>query len=230
MVLIGLAGVVFAVLAIRYAGTSEGGGLDRRAESFVDMFSSKYSRPVILTVTLGDPRWVITLAAVLAVVSLAMRRWRLALLAFAGPGLTGLATTLLKPVVGRTIEGGLAFPSGHTGAVVSLALVAALILLSLWKAGRLAGTVVLVGMAVTAGTVMALSLVLMERHYLTDAVGGLCAAGVCVLGAALLIDAMIGAVVRRGRRPGAASADVRSAQRRKSDLSAERRAGSSVER
>lgn len=227
MVLIGIAALVFVVLAVRYAGTTEGGGIDRHAESFVDMFSSRYSRPVILTVTLGDPRPVITLAAVLAVVSLAMRRWRLALLAFAGPGLTGLATTLLKPVVGRTIEGGLAYPSGHTGAVVALALVTALIVLSLWKAGRLTGTVVLVGMAVAAGTAMALSLVLMERHYLTDAVGGLCAAGVCVLGAALLIDAVIDATA--GRRRGGASSAGKS-QRWKSDLSTERRAGSSTER
>lgn len=198
-VLIGLSAAVFLVLAIRYAGTSEGGGLDQRAESFVDMFSSKYSRPVILTVSLGDPRSVITIAAVLAVISLVMRRWRLALLAFAGPGLTGLATTLLKPVIGRTIDGGLAFPSGHTGAAVSLSLVAALMLLSLWNAGRLAGTLALTLIAVTAGTVMALSLVSMERHYLTDAVGGLCAAAVCVLGAALVIDAVAGRIAAQRR-------------------------------
>lgn len=215
MVLIGLAAVAFTVLAIRYGGTADGGGIDRRAESFVDMFSSKYSKPVMLTVSLGDPRSVIVIAAVLAAISLALRRWRLALLAFVGPGLTGLATTLLKPVIGRTIEGSLAFPSGHTGAAVSLTLVAALILLSLWRAGRLAGTVVLAGLALTAGTVMALSLVSMERHYLTDAVGGLCAAAVCVLGAALVIDAVVGRLVP---------------QRLKSDLSSERRAGSSVER
>ena len=58
------------------------------------------------------------------------------MLAVVGPGLTGVCTTLLKPALGRTIEGGFAFPSGHTGGATSLGLVAALLVISLLRPGR----------------------------------------------------------------------------------------------
>jgi len=107
-----------------------------------------------------------------------------------GPGVTGVATTLLKPALGRTIGQGYAFPSGHTGGATALGLVAALLLVSLVRPGRAGGlTMLAVGASVAGGCVGA-AMVAADAHYPTDIVGGYCTAVVVVLGGALVLDAL----------------------------------------
>jgi membrane-associated phospholipid phosphatase len=147
--LVGVAALAFAVLALRYAGTSEAGRVDRRVDAVVDPVAGDHWRVLQQLVRLGSPTSVVLIALGLAGVCLALGRRRLALLAIAGPGITGVCTTLLKPALGRTISGGFAFPSGHTGGATALGLVVGLLLASLLARGR-SGTLAIVAVLGTA--------------------------------------------------------------------------------
>ena len=138
VVLVLVAAVGFVVLAVSYAGTSTGGRVDTRVDALVDPLGAHHWL-VEHAVELGSPMSVVALALALSTVCLLLSRWRLALLAVVGPGLTGACTTLLKPALGRTIEGGFAFPSGHTGGATSLGLVVALLMISLDPTGARRG-------------------------------------------------------------------------------------------
>lgn len=187
-VVVAAAAVVFAVLASRFAGTSAAGRLDLRVDAVVDPATSEHHRLVGLVGRLGSPPVVVALAVVIAAVCLVRGRRRLALLAVAGPGLTGVATTVLKPVLGRTIGDGFAFPSGHTGGATAIALVAALLITALRSLGPAAAAGVLAAAAVVLGGGVGTAMVAGDKHYPTDTVGGFCTAVVIVLGGALLLD------------------------------------------
>jgi undecaprenyl-diphosphatase len=105
-----------------------------------------------------------------------------------GPGLTGVATTTLKPLVGRTIDGGLAFPSGHTGGATALGVVAALLLITVLRPATGTSALLLSAGALVSGGAMALALVSDRVHYPTDTVGGFCVAVAVVLASALVIE------------------------------------------
>lgn len=199
MVAVTIAAVVLAVLTARYAGTSVGGELDVQTESFLTALAAGHIRPAEFAIQFGDPGTVTVIAALLAGACLWMRRVPLAVVAFVGPGLTGLATTMLKPLIGRTIDGSLAFPSGHTGGATSLAIAFALVALSRWRPPALQAGAVLFGVPLLVGAGMATALVLVDAHYATDTVGGFCTAVIGVLGVALLVDAV---TARRSPRPG----------------------------
>ena len=115
-------------------------------------------RPARLAIGLVDPLPFAVLVVVLAGVCLALRRPRLAVLAVAGPVLTGVATTLLKLVFDRTKNGEPVYPSGHMGGATALALVAALVLVSVihvrpWLQALLVATTTALGSGSSAATV-----------------------------------------------------------------------------
>jgi membrane-associated phospholipid phosphatase len=185
-VLVTVAAATFAVLAVRYAGTSSAGGVDVRVDAVVDALGHQW---LVRHVTaLGSPPLVAALACALAVVCLLLGRRRLALLAVIGPGLTGLATTICKPLLGRTIDGGLAFPSGHTGGATSLGLIMALLLISLLRPGRGGALAILAAGGLVVGGGVGAAMVASNVHYPTDTLGGFCTAVVMVCGSALLLD------------------------------------------
>ena len=179
--------VVFGVLAARYAGTSTPGRIDTRVDAAVDPLGA---HPWIIehAKDLGSPVAVVVLAVALSATCLLMGRRRLAVLAIVGPGLTGLCTTLLKPVLGRTIGAGFAFPSGHTGGATSLGLVAALLLISLVRPRRGRALLILAASALVSGASVGAAMVALNAHYPTDTIGGFCTAIVVVCGCALLVD------------------------------------------
>src|SRR5918993_14360 len=117
-------------------------------------------------------------AGALALLCLVARKPRAALLAVAGPGLTGLVTTFGKPVVDRTIgrEESLAFPSGHTGGATSLALVCALLLAAALELRAGETLLLAAASAVVAGGAVGTGMVVAGAHYPTDVVGGFCTA------------------------------------------------------
>lgn len=195
-----VAALGFGVLAARYGGESEPGRLDEALDGGIGGVAAQRGVRWVLyhVLQFGNPSSVILLAVLLAGVCFVLRRPWLGLLAVAGPGLTGVATSLLKPAIGRTLEGGFAYPSGHTGGATSLALVSALLLLSLVRvrvapaAGLLAAGVVL------AGGTMGVAMSGLGLHYPTDTIGGFCTAVVVVLTLALLFQRLATRLARLG--------------------------------
>ena len=186
-----LALLVFGVFAARYADDSSAGRLDRRLEGLVAPSGRGLSLPE-LVIAVGNPVTVVVLAFLLGGLALALGHRRLAVLAIAGPGLTGVATTTLKPIVGRTIDGGLAFPSGHTGGATALGVVAALLLITVLRPATGTSALLLSAGALVSGGAMALALVSHRVHYPTDTVGGFCVAVAVVLASALAIERLPG--------------------------------------
>ncbi|MGY1631576.1 phosphatase PAP2 family protein [Geodermatophilus sp. SYSU D01186] len=132
-------------------------------------------------------------AVVLAAVFCALRRWRLAGLAVAGPALTVVTTAAGKHLVSREFyddPGSLAYPSGHTAGVTSVLLVVALAVLSRVRA-QVAAVAALALLVVTAGAAtVGLTMVLLNGHYTTDVIGGYCTALAVTLGSAEAVDAV----------------------------------------
>ena len=205
-VLVVVAVVVFTVLALRYAGTSTAGAVDTRVDAVVDPLGAAHHWLVRHAVALGSPPSVVVLAFALSAVCLLLGRRRLAVLAVVGPGLTGVCTTLLKPALGRTIDGGFAFPSGHTGGATSLGLVLALLVISLLRPGprRRAWRSWPRARLVVGGGVGA-AMIASNAHYPTDTLGGFCTAVVVVCGAALVLDRVAAFTKRYGTRRDQAS-------------------------
>ncbi len=190
-----------AALALRFGGTTTAGRTDTRAEVLVQTWVGQYADTLRYVVRLGDARNVVAAALVLAVVCLLLGRPRLALVAVAGPAVTGVVTTVLQPVIGRTIEGGYALPSGHAGGLTAVATVLGLLAItSAHERLRSTGLVALCGV-VLAGFVMAVALVVNDEHYWTDTVAGSCAAVAVVCGLALLVDLVFGRTAPVAGRP-----------------------------
>jgi membrane-associated phospholipid phosphatase len=186
-IVVALAGLVFGVFAERYEGESSARWLDNRVQSLVgdDGQGRSISDAVV---AFGNGLSVVLLALLLGALALVLRRPRLAVLAVIGPGLTGLATTFLKPLIGRTFEDSFAYPSGHTGGATALGVVAALLLISVLRtASGTSATLVAAGALLSGGT-MALALIADRVHYPTDTVGGFCVAVAVVLASALAIE------------------------------------------
>jgi PAP2 superfamily len=175
-------------LGIRYAGESSARWMDSTVSVLVREWLPLSPGAGSAVIGLADPVPAAVQIAVLAAVSMAFRRWRLAVLVVAGPVLTGFATTVGKSVVGRTKNGELAFPSGHMGVAIAIVIVALLLVVSLGRVRPGVATAVVAGGTLLVAVGMALAMTAREYHYPTDAVGGFCAAVVVVLGLALLLD------------------------------------------
>lgn len=186
--------LLLLALGVRYAGGSQARWLDSSVRTLVDDWFSVPRELARLIIGLVDPVPAVVLVAVLAGLCLAFGRRRLALLAVLGPGLTGVATTVLKPAIGRTKNGDLAFPSGHIGVATSLALVAGLLLASVLAVGLWAAVALVAGLTALVTGGMALCMIEVNYHYPTDILGGFCVAVSVVLGLALLLE-------RRSRQP-----------------------------
>jgi membrane-associated phospholipid phosphatase len=193
--------VAFLALAVRYYGRGVAGRTDGFAEGVLDGVADGRRGLFRLVVDIGDPLPVVLITALVAGIALALRRRRHAILVVAATGLTGVATTVLKPVVGRTINGSLAFPSGHTAAATALGLVVALLVVSLVDAGDRTAAVLTVTGAVVAGTGMGVALVAADIHYTTDTIGGFCVAVAVVIASALLIERVADQRVGPGSAP-----------------------------
>lgn len=187
-VVAGVAALVFALLAARYGGTSAPGRIDSDLGRLIDPLGAAPRWLMAYTAVFGSPPVVVLAAVVTAVVCLLLRRRRLAVLAIVGPGATGVATTLLKPALGRTIGDGFAFPSGHTGGATAVGLVVALLLVGLVRPGRAGGMTMLTVGALVAGGCVGAAMVAENAHYPTDVIGGFCTAVVVVLVSAMVLD------------------------------------------
>jgi membrane-associated phospholipid phosphatase len=186
--LVVVSALVMLAFGARYAGESQGRWLDHSTRSVLDDWTPLPRSLARLVIGVGDPMSVAVLVAVLAGLCLLLGRRRLAVLAVLGPTMTGVLTTLLKPMIGRTLKGDLAYPSGHLGGATSLALVAGLLLVSVLGVAGWAAVAVVAGLTAVVGGGMAVAVTVVNYHYPTDAVGGFCTAVSVVLGLALLLE------------------------------------------
>lgn len=186
-----LAALVLGTFAVRYAGHDAPSHVDGHLDAAAGSLAGAQSWLLRRARLFGSPPFVVLVAAALAVVCVLLHRRLLALLAVLGPGLTGLTTTLLKPVVGRTIDGGLAYPSGHTAGATAVGLVVSMLAVSLIHVGRIAAALLITAGTVLVGGGVGLAMVVTGVHYPTDAVGGFCTAVAVVLVTALIVERIV---------------------------------------
>ncbi|GAB3583476.1 phosphatase PAP2 family protein [Amycolatopsis endophytica] len=196
------AAAVSVVFAVLFAGDRTGTGLDRSAYDALkgSVDGDGFGYDVSWTIgTAGDPLWAGGLVVILAAICFALERRRLALLSLAGPALTGVVTTVAKPLVERVINGDhLSYPSGHTALLTSLGIVVGLLLTDLFRLGRARGLPLVLGLALLCGAAMSWSQTASRVHYLTDTIGGFCSAVTLVIATGLVIDRLADRVKVKG--------------------------------
>ncbi|MCX2970923.1 MULTISPECIES: phosphatase PAP2 family protein [Streptomyces] len=184
-----LAALVVVVLGVAYAGDSEPGGVDAWVWAAVHGVGPPWRYAALAADFLGEPVGAVTLVGAAVTGCLLLRRPRAAVFAVAGTGTAVGTTTLLKPLVGRTIhEGHLSYPSGHTAFVTALALVVALLAAGRPGLGRAAGTLLVLAAALVAGAATGWAQVALGAHYPGDVLGGWCTALAVVPATAWLVD------------------------------------------
>ncbi|QOV34987.1 phosphatase PAP2 family protein [Streptomyces ferrugineus] len=189
-VVAGLATLVVVGLGVRYAGRGEPGRVDGWIQAAVGGVGSPWRDVALATDFLGEPVGAAMLVVAAVTGCLLLRRPRAAVLVVAGAGLTVGTTTLLKPLVGRTIhgEGNLSYPSGHTAFLTALAFVVALLAAGRFGLGRTGGAALVLAAALVAGAAMGWAQVALGAHYPTDVIGGWCTALAVVPATAWVVD------------------------------------------
>lgn len=178
-----LAVIVLIVLAFVFSGESVGAAVDIGIRADLRQLDSPWPQIALVIDWTGEPVGAALVLATLVIVFLRRGNRRAAVLVVAGTAAAVAVTSLMKPLVGRTINDGfLSFPSGHTATATSFALVAMLVLV-----GRGRTTLWLL-VTVVAAAAMAWAQVLLNAHYPTDTFGGFCAALAVVPLVAWVID------------------------------------------
>ncbi|KUL37142.1 phosphatase PAP2 family protein [Streptomyces regalis] len=188
-----LAALVVGVLGVLYAGHSEPGRVDRWIiQPTADSVRPPWRYVALATDFLGEPAGAAMLIVAAVTGCLLLRRPRAAVLVVGGAAMTVGTTTLLKPLVGRTIhgDGNLSYPSGHTAFLTALALIVALLATGRLGLGRTAGMTLVLAAALVAGAAMGWAQVALGAHYPTDVLGGWCTALAVVPATAWLVDRM----------------------------------------
>jgi len=187
-------------------------------QSTADWFDHAVDAPVVgwLGGHRGLARWLaapgslipaVLLSAAVAVACLLAGRLNGAVLAMtAVPVAEGVTEGLLKPLVHRTLLGGISYPSGHTTASVALAATVTVLLLvpprpAMARVARAAIPAAAYALAVG----VAIGLIGLRWHYFTDTVAGAAVGIGTVCGLALILDSR---VVRRRLTPRSTAADL----------------------
>ncbi|GAA1225467.1 hypothetical protein GCM10009676_04120 [Prauserella halophila] len=160
-----------------------GGRTPTAVDSAVTTFAGRFDDDVLTAFVLPTepPVW-LTALALLTVGALWRRRWDVAATALGAPALaTALASWVAKPLFDRWYDDHLAYPSGHTTALV--ATLAVLVLAS--PPARRRGPA---GAAAAVGAVAGIGLVGLGHHYATDVVGGGALAVAVTLAVARLVQ------------------------------------------
>jgi undecaprenyl-diphosphatase len=182
-----LAALVVVALGVLYAGTSSGGAFDLWLQPWLTSSTTAW-RPLALTIDFcGEPVGLASLVVALTVLSLVLRRPRMAAQVLLGTGLSITATTVIKHFADRTIhETFLSYPSGHTASATAMAMAAVMLV---WHRLRpVAAFALLMAVALVAGAVAAWAQAGLVAHYPTDTIGGWCTALAIVPATAWLID------------------------------------------
>lgn len=126
------------------------------------------------------------MTAAVAAACLVARDSRGAILALlATPIASGLTEFVLKPLVNRTLNGALSYPSGHAASMFALAATAAIVLARRSRAALARAATVL---ALLLAAAVATAMVALNAHYMTDAIGGAATGTGVAFGCALALD------------------------------------------
>jgi undecaprenyl-diphosphatase len=179
-----------AVLCAWFSGRDGYGRFDGRVLADLRSGLHGHLRPLWWVVDLADPPSLVVATALLALVACLLRAWRVAALAALAMALTGGLVEGLKHLVGRTLDGNLAMPSGHTAGTTALATVLALLVLGRVRPRRplLAGGGALLAVTALAAGV-AVTMTVLRLHYATDTLAGWGTGLAVTLSVALLLDA-----------------------------------------
>jgi undecaprenyl-diphosphatase len=181
--------------ALLFAGDTGPSRLDRQVQQVVDDSPAGAWSLIRGLDWLGEPLGRTILMLAVAALCLIAGRRRLAATAVLGIFATGVVTTALKPVVYRRIHDDfLSYPSGHTAAATAAAMVLGLLVADLLGAGRIAGTAIVLALAVLGGGLSAWAQIHLTAHYPTDTLGG--------FGCALFVIPATAALIDRLRRDG----------------------------
>jgi undecaprenyl-diphosphatase len=192
-----LSAVGLAVLCVAFYHDRRPTAFDSSVRQHLYAHSGHGLARVMLSVT--DPRFTTAACVGIAVLALVFRRWNVAAVTIIAPIVAIVLTTVvLKPLIARRLSfevgptwvtiPGYAFPSGHETGLTSLTAECALLVLRapISAVKRGVAMALLVVWTVTG----ALGLVRNAYHYASDTIGGVCVSLTCVLGAALLVDAI----------------------------------------
>jgi membrane-associated phospholipid phosphatase len=209
------AGLVIATVALGlvYAGQHRPGAFDRWADGLITGHPGVTSWTQWI-IGIGTPEAALPICLIVVAWCALTRRYRaVALVVVAVPLASALTDKVLKPLFGRTNLGALTYPSGHTTGACVMAAVAILVLAGPSRpplpalARRL-----LCAAAVLLVPVVAVGLVYVHFHYLTDTFGGVGVAVSVALLTALAVDVAADRVAARSASraaPGGISETVR---------------------
>ncbi|MFD6188713.1 phosphatase PAP2 family protein [Streptomyces sp. NPDC060275] len=184
-----LAALGLLVLGVAYADESEPRESDARIFAAVDGVGPPWRHVAVVTDFLGEPAGAVLLVTAVVTGCLLLRHPRAAVFVVTGAGLTVGTTTLLKPVVGRTIHGdNLSYPSGHTAFLTAVALMVSLLAAGRLRLGGAACTAFVFAAGLVAGATMGWAQVALGSHYATDTLGGWCTALAVLPVTAWLVD------------------------------------------
>ena len=197
--------VVTVCLALAFGHQAHPDRLDAAIDAWLQGALGSHHGPLRSLRRLGGLLSVTELTVALVLACLVTRRWRgAALAALAVPAAVTLTEFVLKPLVGRSIRGYAAFPSGHATAMFALAAICAVLLANpprprLPRAVRL----LLVAGAVLVAIAVPVAMVALGFHYFTDIVAGT-AVGI---GTVLLITLLLDLARPAARAPHGAAAE-----------------------
>jgi undecaprenyl-diphosphatase len=187
-----VAAAVLAALSWHFAHNPATNGPD--AAVAVQVKSRLGAHPHLLSMAarLGSAKAVVAGSLLLALLCLLARRPKAAVFALLAAPVAGAVTEyVLKPAVHREQHvNALLFPSGHTTGAFALAMTVVVLLLPT-EGTRLLPAVARLAVAVAAlavASVVAVAVVALGWHYVTDAIGGVVTAVVVVLGLAAFFD------------------------------------------
>jgi membrane-associated phospholipid phosphatase len=165
-------------------------GLDRAIDTRIWAGLGWHHGLLDLVAGIGDPATVTVMSVALIVACLATRRWHGAVLAaVAVPLASALTEFLLKPLIDRTMQGALSYPSGHSTGMFALAGVCAVLLTGPSRPGlSAAARVPLTLVAYLAASAVAVALIGLGDHYFTDTVAGAAVGTAVVLVTAFILD------------------------------------------
>ena len=180
--------VLVAVLGIISAHQGHGEAIDRAVDSWVTGLGIPL-HTLSLVSRVGGVTATTLLTAALAVACLAVRRVNGAVLTVSGVALASALTEfVLKPLVHRTINGFLTYPSGHTTGLFALAAALAVVLLTPRGRPHPSVRIAAVAAAVVVAAVVGVAMVGQNFHYFTDTVAGAAVGTGVVIGVAFLLD------------------------------------------